>query len=73
MRQYERDALNIQAREVQQQPENPPSVTDTDTVSESTGAQHKRDTEVDVSEKVADRKVKAVTEDDYVREHRATG
>jgi len=57
-------------REVQKQ--NPPRAIDTDTVSVSTGAQHKRD-EVDASEKVADGKVSAVTEDNYVREHRATG
>jgi len=57
-------------REVQQQ--NPPSATDTDTVSVPTRAQHKRD-EVDAPEKVAAGKVNAVTENDYMREHRATG
>jgi len=57
-------------REDQQQ--NPPSATDTDTVSVSTGAQHKRD-KVDAPEKAADEKVNAVTENDYVRKHRATG
>jgi len=45
---------------------------DTDTGTVSTGAQHKRD-EVDALEKVADRKVNEVTENDYVREHQAGG
>jgi len=45
---------------------------DTDTGTVSAGAQHKRD-EVDAPEKVADRKVSEVTENAYVREHRATG
>jgi len=44
---------------------------DTETGTVSAGAQHKRD-EVDAPEKVADGKVSEVTENDYVKEHRAT-
>jgi len=44
---------------------------DTDTGTVSAGSQHKRD-EVFAPEKVSDRKVNEVTENDYVREHQAT-
>jgi len=58
--------------EVQQHsPSNATPTVDTDTGTVSAGAQHKRDEE-DAPEKVADRKVNKVTENDYVREHRAT-
>ena len=58
--------------EVQQHsPSNATPTVHTDTWTVSAGAQHKRDEE-DAPEKVADRKVNKVTENDYVREHRAT-
>ena len=60
-------------REVQQHsPPNETVTADTDTGTVSAAAQHKRD-EVDAAEKVADGKVNAVTENNCVREHRATG
>ena len=46
-------------------------IVDTDTVSVSAGAQHKRD-EVDATEKVTDGMISPTTEDDYARVHRAT-
>jgi len=48
------------------------ATTDTDIGTVSAAAQHKRD-EVDVPAKVAGRKVNAETQNDYVREHQATG
>jgi len=48
------------------------ATSDTDTGTVSAAAQHKRD-EVDVPEKVAGGKVNAEKQNDYVREHRATG
>jgi len=48
------------------------ATTDTDTGTVSAVAQHKRD-EVDIHEKVAGGKVNAETQNDYVREHQATG